>query len=155
MADYPTRYPTESAPAYQAACAYFALGADRSCEQVAAKYHKNVSLMYRWYAAHDWKERARAYDEALSKEAAAATTARYLANLEDHRKRSAEAGKGLFTVAGKMLQRLNTELPSLEINSNTLALVSRALQAALDLEAHALGLEQLLPDLRGRDDDGQ
>ena len=137
MADFPAQLPNESAQAYEAACAYFGMGADRSCELVAQKCTKSSSLIRRWSAQHNWTERAREYDAALAREASAAHTARYLADLEAHRKRSVEAGSALYTVAGQLIKQLNYALGqprkivgqdgktytihSVELNANTFA----------------------------------
>ena len=163
MADFPAQLPSESAQAYEAACAYFGMGADRNLSAVAQKCNKSISLMGRWSSAHGWTERAREYDAALAKEASAAHTARYLADLEAHRKRSMEAGSALYTVAGQLIKQLNYALSqprkiegkdgktytihSVELNANTFAVAARGITAALDLEAHALGIDKLLPEL--------
>lgn len=147
MASYPAQLASESAQAYQAACAYFAMGADRSLVAVAQKLNKSTTIMGRWSGQHNWTDRARTYDAALAEEDAAQHTARYLADLEDHRKRASEAGKALYAVAGKLLQRMNTQAGTLELNANSLAVIKGALQTALDLEAHSLNLDKLLPSL--------
>ena len=168
MADYPAQLAAESAQAYEAACAYFSMGADRSMDAVAKRLSKSSQLMKRWSALHSWVDRSREYDTALTKEAAAAHTTRYLADLEDHRKRSSEAGKALYQVAGVLLRRLNEqagrepkriegkdgkwyEIPGMELNANTLSIVRGAFQTSLDLEAHALGIDEIMPKL-GSDD---
>jgi hypothetical protein len=143
MASYPVQRESESAQAYQAACAYFSMGADRSLDAVAQKYNKSISLMGRWSAQHDWTSRAREYDTQLAEEAAQAHTARYLADLEQHRIRSTEAARGLYTVAGKLLQRLNKQVDTLEITPATLGVLLKAFQTSLDIEAHALGIDQM------------
>lgn len=143
MANYPAQLPAESAQAYEAAQAYFSMGADRSCEAVAQKYTKSASLMRRWSAQHDWVERARLYDAQLSALAAEQHQARYLADLEAHRVRSVEAAQGLYTVAGKLLRRLNKQVDTLEISPATLGVLLKAFQTSLDIEAHALGIDQM------------
>ena len=163
MADFPAQLPNESAQAYEAACTYFGMGAERSQEAVSQKLAKSRQLLSRWSAQHGWTERAREYDAALAKEASAAHTARYLADLEAHRKRSMEAGSALYTVAGQLIKQLNYALGqprkivgqdgktytihSVELNANTFAVAARGITAALDLEAHALGIDKLLPEL--------
>ncbi len=148
---------------HRCACAYFGMGAERSQEAVSQKLAKSRQLLSRWSAQHGWTERAREYDAALAKEASAAHTARYLADLEAHRKRSMEAGSALYTVAGQLIKQLNYALSqprkiegkdgktytihSVELNANTFAVAARGITAALDLEAHALGIDKLLPEL--------
>lgn len=146
MASYPAILPAESAQAYQAAVAYFEMGADRSQEAVSQKLGKSRQLMSRWSAQHDWPERARAYDAQLAELAAEAHQTRYLADLEAHRVRSTEAARGLYTVAAKLLQRLNSQVGTLEITPATLGVLLKAFQISLDIEAHALGIDRVEGD---------
>lgn len=146
MASFPSQRADESAQAYEAAQAYFKMGADRSLDHVAEKLSKSSQLMKRWSAQHDWVERARAYDAELAELAAAQHQSRYLADLEAHRQRSTEAAKGLYTVAGKLLQRMNAQVSTLEITPATLGVLLKAFQTSLDLEAHALGIDTLETD---------
>jgi hypothetical protein len=53
----------------------------------------------------------------------------------------------VYIVAAKLLQRMNKELDTLEITPATLGVLLRAFQCALDLEAHSLGVDALLPAL--------
>lgn len=52
----------EGAKPYAAFNAYLELGADRSVRKVAQKVHKNPTLIQKWSRAHNWPERARAWD---------------------------------------------------------------------------------------------
>lgn len=52
----------ESAPAYEAFCAYRDMGADRSHELVGRKLSKSTALMSRWSRTHGWVERVAAWD---------------------------------------------------------------------------------------------
>lgn len=147
MASFPPQLPNESSQAYEAACLYFGMGADRSQEAVSDKLAKSRQLLSRWSAQHNWIERARQYDADVAEDIAAEHTRRYLADLEDHKTRYAQAGKVLFALAQKLARRFNDEIDGLEITPNTLAVLNRTYQVAGDLEAHALGVEQLLPKL--------
>lgn len=147
MANFPAQRPSESAQAYEAACAYFVMGADRSQEAVSQKLGKSRQIISRWSAQHDWVERTRTYDADVAQDIAQEHTRRYLAELEDHRKRYADAGRGLYTVAGKLLKRLDTNIVGLEVTPATLGILLRAFTTAADLEAHALGLDKLMPSL--------
>lgn len=149
MASYPPQLPDESAPAYQAACEYFSMGAQRAQEDVAKKLSKSRQLMGRWSTQHNWVERAREYDADVQEDIAQEHTKRYLADLEDHRTRYQQAGKMLYTVAGKMLQRMNKEVDNLELTPAALGILLRAFTTAGDMEAHALNLDSLLPLLTG------
>jgi len=143
MAEYPPQLANESARAYDAFTAYVRLGVERSFERLSQTYPKSVPMFKRWSAQHSWVERARAYDAALSALAAEAHQARYLQDLEAHRQRSVEAARGLYTVAGKLLQRLNSQVNTLEISPATLGVLLKAFQTSLDIEAHALGIDQM------------
>jgi hypothetical protein len=163
MANYPPQRDTESAQAYQAACAYFEMGADRSQEAVSEKLAKSRQLMSRWSAQHAWADRSREYDQALAQEAAAQHTTRYLADLEAHRKKASDAGQALYTVAGQLIKQLNHalnqpryiegkdgkryQLHGVDLTAGTFAIAARAMQTALDLEAHALGVDTMLGKL--------
>ena len=151
MASYPAQRDTESTQAYQAACAYFALGVDRSQEAVSQQLGKSRQIMSRWGARHDWVSRARDYDAALAELAAAQHQAKYLADLEAHRGRSMNAALGLYTVAKKLLLKMDNQITTLEVTPATLGVLLKAFQISLDLEAHALGLSTLLAD---RDNEG-
>ncbi len=47
----------ETAKAYEAARAYFEIGANRSIAAVAQKYSKSIALLMRWSAKHNWVNR--------------------------------------------------------------------------------------------------
>lgn len=160
MANFPTQRANESAQAYEAACAYFAMGADRSMEHVSQKLSKSVPLLKRWSAQHEWVARSREYDAALAVDIAAEHTARHLADLEAHRKKSMEAGQALYAVAGQLIKQLNYVLANpkkiegkdgkiytlhaVDMTASTFGIAARALTTALDLEAHALGVDRIL-----------
>lgn len=162
MASFPTQRPNESAQAYEAACAYFAMGADRSTAKVAQELSKSKTIMDRWSGQHAWVERSREYDASLAADAAAEHTARHLADLEAHRKKSMEAGQALYAVAGQLIKQINYALANpkkiegkdgkwytlhaVDLTSSTFGIAARALTTALDLEAHALGVDRLLTD---------
>jgi len=57
----------ETADAYEAARAYFELGAGRSLAGVSKKLSKNVGLLKRWSVRWDWVNRAIAWDEVMDK----------------------------------------------------------------------------------------
>ena len=143
MAVFPERYDTESAQAYEAACAYFGMGADRSITAVTQKLHKSYTIIGRWSRLHNWVDRAKQYDAQVADDIAAEHTRRYLAELDDHKVRYAQAGKVLYGLAQKLAVRFNNEINSLEITTNTLAVVNHTYQVAGDLEAQALGNDQL------------
>jgi hypothetical protein len=153
MASYPPQLPSESPQAYQAACAYFGMGVDRSVTAVAQELHKSRPLMGRWSSQHDWVNRAAEYDAAVQEDIAQERTKRYLADLEDHRTRYQMAGRLLYQVAGKMLKRMDKEVDTLELTPAALGILLRGLTTAGDLEAHALNLDAIMPSLTGDSDD--
>jgi hypothetical protein len=112
----------------------------------SAGYTRTLEL---WSVDHDWQARVRTYDQAMAQERAAEISRRYLADLEDHRDRYGKAGKALHGVAVRLLSELNAKVASIEMTPATLATVARALTTAADLEAHALGIDELLPRVRG------
>jgi ABC-type transporter MlaC component len=141
----------ESRQAYAARVEYLTMGESRSHEAVAQKYSKSVGLMARWSSRYNWQAHARAYDQTLATLAVQQHAAQYLADLADHRERYSRAGRALFQVATSMLADLNQQRAAIKPNGNTLATVSRALTIAADLEAHALGLDQLMEQLTPED----
>lgn len=147
MAELPPQRDDESAKAYAAFTSYCLMGSERSTAKLQQEISKGKRLFDEWSRVHEWQARVREYDAALAAEASAAHTARYLADLEDHRKRYSEAGRGLYTVAGKMLKKLDAGIVGLEMTPQTLGILLRAFQTAADLEAHALGLDEIMPRL--------
>lgn len=151
MASFPTQLPTESAQAYEAACTYFGMGADRSVRDVAQRLHKSSTIIGRWSREHQWVERSRQYDAEVQQDIAAQHTAQYLADVKDHQQRYRDTGKALHTVCVRLLRRFANEIDSMELTPNSLAVLVKALTTAGDLEAHALALDELLPRLEGKE----
>jgi hypothetical protein len=144
------RQEDDTPKSYAALLDYFALGVGRSLEKYRHATGRSPGFLRqleRWSAEHAWAARCQAADDMLALEASAAHTAAYIASLEAHRKRAQDAGEGVYIVAAKLLQRMNKELDTLEITPATLGVLLRAFQCALDLEAHALGVDALLPSL--------
>jgi hypothetical protein len=56
-------------------------------------------------------------------------------------------GQALYVVAGKLLERLNAEIGTVEIKANTLLVCARAIVLTADLEAYALQVDKLLSHL--------
>ncbi len=140
----------ESSRAYAAFILYCGMGADRSIAAVAQKLSKSIPLIKRWCRIHHWVERAKQYDAQVADDIAAEHTRRYLQDLEDHKLRYAQAGKILYGLAQQLAVRFNTEIDDLAMTPNTLAVLNRTYQIAGDLEAHALGIDQLVASL-GKD----
>lgn len=161
------RLENERAERYQARTLYTTMGPDRNLRAVAQKLDKSLTIVGRWSTEDDWPRLAAAYDQMLGNLAARDAAETYRADLEAHRKKAMDAGRSLFQVAGQLLQQVNTALVNprrikgedgkvyalhgIDLNSNSLAVAARALTAALDLEAHALQIDKILPTL-GTDD---
>lgn len=158
------RLESERPERYEARVLYLTMGAARSLEAVRQKIGKrSARRLEEWSREDGWVKLAADYDQTVYTLAANEAADKYRADLEAHRKRAIEAGLSLYTVAGQLLKQVNTALQQprqirgedgkfytlhgIELNSNTLSIVSRALQVALDLEAHSLSIDKLLPSL--------
>lgn len=141
------RLDNESTRAYAARVAYLTMGPERSITGVAQRLHKSHAIMSRWNSRHRWSEHARQYDETMATIAARIAAREYKNELESHRKRYQDIGQELYDVAARMLVILKSQLDRLEYTPSTIALISRAVLVAADLEAHALQVQQLLPQL--------
>lgn len=139
----------ESAQAHEAFTLYVNMGADRSTAKVAQRLSKSKTLINRWSGHHKWQERVRAYDAMLAYAAAQQATERYLADLEEHRDRYRQTGRELHAVARSLLGRVATAMQQneLPLNGATLNTLVRCFQASVNLEAHSLSLDRLLPML--------
>jgi hypothetical protein len=164
------RLPDESSRAYEARVSYVTMGPARSIDAVTQKWNKSRSLFARWSEQYGWVDSARLYDEQqafLTIQEAAAT---YRKDLEEHRTKTMKAGGDLFTVAQALLVQCGRAIrgqqiegkdgklytiPAMELTPTTLATAARALTTALDLEAHALRIADLLPKLSTDESDSQ
>lgn len=92
----------ESEKAYEAFVAYRDMGEKRTIVAVAEKLQKSDSLIRRWKDRWEWKERVRAYDNDLEKEARAKAikerkdmTTRHIGIAMQLQKKALEALQGL------------------------------------------------------------
>lgn len=147
------RLPDESARAHAAKVRYVTMGPQRSIDKVGQQLgYKSATPpghLTRWSAQHDWQATARAWDDQQAALVAQHASQQYLADLEEHRRRYQQTGRSLHTVAGKLLKRLDALAASsdLELRPTDLGTITKAMQIAADLEAHALRLADLLPRL--------
>lgn len=158
------RLPDEHPARYQARTEYIVAGPDRSLESVARKLGKSRVLMERWSSEDGWVDHARQWDDLIVNLRTQAEVDAYRRDLEDHRKRYGDMGKALYQVAAKLLKQLDKaveqrprqikgadgrtyDIPGIEPTPQTLAIASRAVTIAADLEAHALRLGDILPKL--------
>lgn len=141
------RMHSESSRAYAARVSYITMGPQRSTAKVAQTLGKTKTLMDRWCERYQWVEHARRYDDAMAASTIQEAATQYRADLEEHRKRYQQSGRALHGVAVEMLTRLRSSTATIEYTPAALATISRALTVAADLEAHALRLADLLPNL--------
>jgi hypothetical protein len=162
------RLPEEHPARYEARVSYILMGADRSLEAVSQKLSKSVQLLKRWSTADNWVELAANHDQTVYTLAARASSDQYRADLEAHRKKASDAGQALYSVAGQLIKQINTALANprkikgedgkvytlhgVDLTASTFSIAARAMQTALDLEAHSLGVDVLLGKL---DDDSE
>lgn len=162
------RLPNERPERYAARVAYIVAGPDRSLEAVRQKIGKrSVRRLELWSSEDDWVGLARQWDDLMVNLRTRATIDAYRRDLEAHRKKAMDAGRSLFQVGAQLLSQVSTALANprkiegkdgkiynlhgIDLNSASLATAARALTAALDLEAHALGVDRLLPTLETDD----
>lgn len=167
------RLPDESARAYAARVEYVTMGAGRSIEKLADQRRikggsKAITPLREWSVRYGWQESARKYDEDVAHLTVQEAQEQYRADLAAHRKESMEAGKALFTVASQLTIAINQALAGphqiegkdgkkytlhkIELSANTFQIAAKAMQTALDLKAHALGVDVILGKL---DDDSE
>lgn len=142
----------ESARAYAARVEYCMMGPGRSLEKLRvqsggkAGIPRRFNTLAEWSAQYNWTDSARQYDEQISYVTVQEAAEQYRADLAAHRKRAMDASKSLFGVSVRMLQQLSAQLDGVEMTQATLGTISKALTVALDLEAHALGLDRVMTD---------
>lgn len=166
------RIENESPRAYSAFLVYAEMGAGRSIDKARRKLGKSSvgynRVMEEWSVKHEWQQRARRYDEALAQLAAQAQADAYIAEVQKYRAEYRETGKILHTMGkqliaamagrlrGRTVETKQGELiviPEIELNQNALTVAARAIVAAADLEAHALGLERLMQSVEPDDNE--
>lgn len=162
------RHPDESARAYAARVEYVTMGPQRSLEKLADQRRikggsKAITPLREWSVRYGWADSARQYDEQVSYLTVQEAVDRHRADLEAHRKKAMDAGQALYAVAGQLIKTINAALAnprkiegrdgkmytlhSIDITSSTFGIAARAMTTALDLEAHALGVDDVLGKL--------
>lgn len=153
----------ESARAYAARVEYVTMGPQRSLEILSQKYTKNIQLFKKWSAQYGWVESAKKYDSDMAYITVNEAAERHRADLEAHRKEAMDSGRVLLQLANGLAKTLSDALQQPRIiegkdgkkytlhkvvaDAATLTTIGRAYTAALDLKAHALGVESLLAQL--------
>lgn len=157
------RLPDEPPRAYDARVRYIVAGPGRSLEKTRQEIGKgSVRYLEAWSSRYGWVDAAARYDQTLATLVAHANAEQYRRDLEDHRERYQKAGKDLYAVSLALLQACARAIrgqkikgadgqeyliPAMELTPASLSTAMRGLQAAGDLEAHALRLADLLPQL--------
>lgn len=113
----------ESEKAYEAFAAYRDLGAKRTTVAVAEKLQKSDTLIRRWKDRWDWKERVRAYDNDLEKEARAKAIKDRKGMTERH-----------IGIAMQLQKKALEALSSLEVEDMTPKDIKEFIKMATDLE---------------------
>jgi hypothetical protein len=168
------RLPDESARAYRARVEYVTMGPGRSLDKLRAQSGHKAGIPNRrstlagWSTRFDWQATAVGWDNQQAAAIAQAKADEYRQKIEAHREKAEQAGDALFTVAGQLIKAVNQALAgprkikgedgkvytvhAIELNANTFSIAAKAMQVALDLKAHSLGIERLIPLL---DDDSE
>lgn len=168
------RHPEESARAYQARVEYVTMGTGRSLDKLIARVRSGDisgiptrrNTLADWSTKYGWGDSARQYDDTLQSVRVQTASEQYLKDLEEHRTRYQKAGQDLFGIAVGLLAQCGRAIrgeriigkdgkeyfiPQMELTPTTLATATRSLVIAADLEAHALRLSELLPQLANND----
>jgi hypothetical protein len=147
------RLDNESNRALEARRIYVEMGPGRSTAKVGQQLGKSKDLMDRWSARYDWAATARAWDDQQAAMASMRATAEYQEHLKAQRDDAMNYGKALCAVAAQMLTQLQKSHKDIDYTPAALATIAKALTTGLDLRAHALDLERIIPTLsEGRDD---
>jgi hypothetical protein len=152
----------ESAKAHQARIDYVTMGAARSIDKLRQNYGKTTAYTRQlevWSSQYGWAESAKQYDSEVSYLTVQEAQEQHRADLAAHREKAMTSAKNLMALAGGLTRIMGDALTQprkvegkdgkvytlhkVQVDANTLTTISRALQTALDLEAHALGIDQI------------
>jgi hypothetical protein len=156
----PEQLPTESAKAYAAFVAYCELGTQRSHEAVGQKLGKSRQIINRWSAQHRWQERVRAYDAAIAAERAEILRQQRREEIERLRTTSQADADSLRKLARGLGTRLGASIGQLEAGAiepqhmaSMLRTIAQSLETATNLDAAALGIDEVLEWIRNGNPD--
>jgi hypothetical protein len=154
----PEQLPTESAKAYAAFVAYAEMGSQRSQEAVSQQLSKSRQIISRWSAQHRWQERVRQYDAAVLEEHNAALRAKRNQEIERLRqdalldaKTLRQLGRGLSARLGETIKDMKAGDIEPKHVASLLRTVAQSLEAATDIDAAALGIDEALEHARNTD----
>jgi hypothetical protein len=147
----------ETPRAYAARVEYLTMGAGRSLDKLRQNHGKTTATYTRqvenWSAKYGWQAAASEYDQTVATLAAQAHAVEYQEHLKAQRDDAMNYGKALCAVAAQMLTQLQKSHKDIDYTPAALATIAKALTTGLDLRAHALDLERIIPTLsEGRDD---
>ena len=122
------RQDSESAKAYEAFSVYRDMGADRSLAKVGQEIGKSTKMMEKWSKAHNWVERAEAWDREQDR----ILQKQQIEDIKKMRKRHANLAVAMLAKAATALKKI----PDDEIKA---ADVSRMVDVASKLERVSRG----------------
>jgi hypothetical protein len=157
----PEQLPTESAKAYAAFVAYCEMGSQRSLEKLCQKWGKNgayVGQLERWSSQHRWQERVRQYDAAVLEEHNAALRAKRNQEIERLRqdalldaKTLRQLGRGMSGKLGETIRDMQPGDIEAKHVASLLRTIAQSLEAATNIDAAALGIDEALEHARNTD----
>jgi hypothetical protein len=154
----PEQLPTESAKAYAAFVAYCEMGSQRSLEKVCQQYAKSIPVLKRWSAQHRWQERVRQYDAAVLEEHNAALRAKRNQEIERLRqdalldaKTLRQLGRGMSGKLGETIRDMQPGDIEAKHVASLLRTIAQSLEAATNIDAAALGIDEALEYARNTD----
>jgi hypothetical protein len=154
----PEQLPTESAKAYAAFVAYAEMGSQRSQEAVSQQLSKSRQIISRWSAQHRWQERVRQYDAAVLEEHNAALRAKRNQEIERLRqdalldaKTLRQLGRGMSGKLGETIRNMQPGDIEAKHVASLLRTIAQSLEAATNIDAAALGIDEVLEYARNTD----
>jgi prophage DNA circulation protein len=138
--------------------AYAEMGSQRSAAKVGQQLGKSTTIINRWSAQHRWQERVRQYDAAVLEEHNAALRAKRNQEIERLRqdalldaKTLRQLGRGLSARLGETIRDMQAKDIEPKHVAALLRTVAQSLEAATDIDAAALGVDEALEHARNTD----
>lgn len=148
MASFPPQLENETDGAYRAFTLFCQQGDRRSSTRVATEMSRARSLISRWSAKYSWIERARDYDLSVHAGKNPEYEGRnYADEVRRHQEESLRISKNLRYLGLKMIRRFNEVVDRMKMEPKDLGTIAKIFTVAMDLEAHALQLDKLIPAL--------
>jgi prophage DNA circulation protein len=131
------------------------MGSQRSVRDVAQKLDKSYTVIGRWSSQHRWQERVRQYDAAVLEEHNATLRAKRNQEIERLRqdalldaKTLRQLGRGLSARLGETIKDMKAGDIEAKHVASLLRTVAQSLEAATDIDAAALGIDEALENAR-------